>query len=162
MIFFWDLVLFLYLEHISLFPNCTWLSVLVSKIATAFCLEGVTLCRWWFFSFTCALVIGYVLNFCDGLNCLIYYWYAPPHFWLCARPVCDPREGISFSTSFRLMKIRPSGDSFLSMQIYSVLWGHNPKCYWPPDWEIWRCDLGNHCDNWDSRWVYKLLSGRSH
>lgn len=71
--------------------------VLVSKLAAVFCLEGMALCKWWFLSFTLALVLGYVLNFCGGLNCLIYYWYAP--IFECVQDLSMIQKGgISFST----------------------------------------------------------------
>ena len=56
---------------------------------------------------------------------------------------------------------RAPGSSCWSMQIYSVLWGHDYNPWWPLDQEIWGVLLEDNCKNQSSWWGYQLLSEES-
>lgn len=46
------------------------------------------------------------------------------------------------------------------MQIHRVLWDYRHRLCWLPDQPVWRCYLGNSCNDSGFRWANKLLSRR--
>lgn len=118
----------------------------------------MALYRWGSFSFTLVLALDCLSNLCDYLVIRSYSWYSPD-VGRVPRPVSVPKGGNSLSTYFRLIGSQALS-SFYSLQICTV-WGCNSYNCWPPDHENWRWPLGEHCQNWDSKWVFKLISGKS-
>lgn len=111
-------------------------------------------------SFKLTLSLGSLLNLCVFLNS----WFIPDIPTLLR--VCNdlsviqrgeshlaPRFGLTRNHTLRQQFLK-----YVNIQIWSI--NHNP-C-WSPDQEIWKCPLGDSCNNWGSRRVYKLLPRKSH
>ena len=77
-VFFWGFVLFSYfLEHFSLFSHfvdCFHFHVL-GEMATSISLIEMAIFRCWPFLSYLAIALGCLLNPCDYLNCLIYFFF---------------------------------------------------------------------------------------